>query len=115
MSRKTKISLSRLQSFLKAQCDRLRASMDASEYKNYIIALLFIKRINDQFEIDSQKLRDNLKIQFPDATETDIEEELNIPEKYNCLRCNLIWQDIYSKIRIISVSWGQWRCKMNWI
>ena len=84
MSRKTKISLSRLQSFLKAQCDRLRASMDASEYKNYIIALLFIKRINDQFEIDSQKLRDNLKIQFPDATETDIEEELNIPEKYNC-------------------------------
>ena len=84
MSRKTKISLSRLQSFLKAQCDRLRAYMDASEYKDYIIALLFIKRINDQFEIDRLKLRDELKTQFPDVPESDIEEELDVPEKYNC-------------------------------
>lgn len=84
MSRKTKISLSRLQSFLKAQCDRLRAYMDASEYKDYIIALLFIKRINDQFEIDRLKLRDELKTQFPDVPDADIEEELDVPEKYNC-------------------------------
>lgn len=84
MSRKTKISLSRLQSFLKAQCDRLRAYMDASEYKDYIIALLFIKRINDQFEIDRLKLRDELKTQFPDVPESDIEEELDVAEKYNC-------------------------------
>lgn len=84
MARKNKISLSRLQSFLKAQCDRLRAYMDASEYKDYIIALLFIKRINDQFEIDRLKLRDELKTQFPDVPESDIEEELDVPEKYNC-------------------------------
>lgn len=84
MSRKTKISLSRLQSFLKAQCDRLRAYMDASEYKDYIIALLFIKRINDQFEIDRLKLRNELKTQFPDVPESDIEEELDVAEKYNC-------------------------------
>ncbi|MBQ3617291.1 MAG: hypothetical protein IJQ89_06555 [Bacteroidales bacterium] len=31
MAKKTKISLSRLESFLKAQCDRLRTSMDAAE------------------------------------------------------------------------------------
>ena len=84
MARKNKISLPRLQSFLKAQCDRLRAYMDASEYKDYIIALLFIKRINDQFEIDRLKLRDELKTQFPDVPESDIEEELDVPEKYNC-------------------------------
>ena len=84
MARKNKISLSRLQSFLKAQCDRLRAYMDASEYKDYIIALLFIKRINDQFEIDRLKLRDELKTQFPDVPESDIEEELDVAEKYNC-------------------------------
>ena len=35
MPKKNKISLSRLESFLKAQCDRLRTSMDAAEYKNY--------------------------------------------------------------------------------
>jgi type I restriction enzyme M protein len=84
MSRKTKVSLSRLESFLKAQCDRLRTSMDAAEYKNYIIALLFLKRINDQFEIDRQKLKDDLKKQYPDADEATINEELEIPEKYNC-------------------------------
>ena len=84
MSRKTKISLSRLESFLKAQCDRLRTSMDAAEYKNYIIALLFLKRINDQFEIDRLKLRDDLLKQYPDADEADIEAELDIPEKYIC-------------------------------
>lgn len=84
MSRKTKISLSRLESFLKAQCDRLRTSMDAAEYKNYIIALLFLKRINDQFEIDRLKLKDELLKQYPDADEADIEAELDIPEKYIC-------------------------------
>ena len=84
MPKKTKISLSRLESFLKAQCDRLRTSMDAAEYKNYIIALLFLKRINDQFEIDRLALKDELKKQYPNAPETDIEAELSIPEKYIC-------------------------------
>ena len=84
MSKKTKISLSRLESFLKAQCDRLRTSMDAAEYKNYIIALLFLKRINDQFEIDRIALKDELKKQYPNAADADIEAELNIPEKYIC-------------------------------
>lgn len=84
MPKKTKISLSRLESFLKAQCDRLRTSMDAAEYKNYIIALLFLKRINDQFEIDRLALKDELKKQYPNAAEADIEAELDIPEKYIC-------------------------------
>ena len=84
MPKKTKISLSRLESFLKAQCDRLRTSMDAAEYKNYIIALLFLKRINDQFEIDRLALKDELKKQYPNASEADIEAELDIPEKYIC-------------------------------
>lgn len=84
MPKKTKISLSRLESFLKAQCDRLRTSMDAAEYKNYIIALLFLKRINDQFEIDRIALKDELKKQYPNAAGADIEAELDIPEKYIC-------------------------------
>lgn len=73
MQKKQKISLSRLESFLKAQCDRLRTSMDAAEYKNYIIALLLLKRINDQFEIDRIALKDELKKQYPNAAEADIE------------------------------------------
>lgn len=84
MPLKSKISLSRLESFLKAQCDRLRTSMDAAEYKNYIIALLFLKRINDQFEIDRIALKDTLRKQYPDADEADIDSELDKPAKYNC-------------------------------
>ena len=47
-----KISLSKLESFLKQQCDALRgAGLDAAEYKDYIIAMIFLKRVNDQFSI----------------------------------------------------------------
>ena len=43
-----KISLSKLESFLKARCDDLRAAgLDATEYRDYIIAMIFLKRVND--------------------------------------------------------------------
>lgn len=84
MTHKSKISLSRLQSFLKSQCDRLRTSMDAAEYKNYIIALLFLKRINDQFEIDRQTKKEEILKQYHDADDSDIEAELEVPANYGC-------------------------------
>lgn len=46
-----KLSLSKLETFLKSQCDALRGSMDASEYKDYLIAMIFLKRVNDQIPV----------------------------------------------------------------
>ncbi len=40
---------SQLYSSLWASCDELRGGMDASEYKNYVLALLLIKYISDKY------------------------------------------------------------------
>ena len=56
-----KLSLSALETFLKSQCDALRTSMDAAEYKDYIIAMIFIKWANDNFAIQQKKYAENLK------------------------------------------------------
>jgi type I restriction enzyme M protein len=40
---------SELYSSLWQSCDALRGGMDASEYKNYVLAMLFIKYISDKF------------------------------------------------------------------
>jgi type I restriction enzyme M protein len=75
----SKISLSKLQVFLKAQCDDLRAAgLDASEYKDYIIAMLFLKRVNDLFDVAQIIREKNLKKEHPNITQAQLDSELEI-------------------------------------
>ena len=75
-----KLSLAEFERFLNDTCDSLRGDREAVEFKEYVIAILFLKRLNDRFDLERQ-VRHN-KLTAKGLSQSLIEEDLEKRESY---------------------------------
>lgn len=75
-----KLSEVQLEDYLNKICDTLRGERDAGSFMEYVIAILFLKRLNDRFNLDREIRRSKLMLAGLSANQ--IEQDLERREIY---------------------------------